>query len=224
MAVRLFVGNLPYDATEAELRELFSAVGQLSYLSLPMDRETGRPRGFAFVEFGDPAQAAEAVRQFNNQLFKGRPLAVNEARAREDRPAGGFQSRPPSIRPNPVSEPGAAGGGAPAEGRSNRSFGADASPFRSRSKGKGGPKGGERAPKGPMRELVRGQFFGGDDDDDLDDDLYDDDLNGDDLAGDEPAGDDLNGDDRSGDDRNGDDRNGDGPDSREDDLRTDDKP
>lgn len=182
MAVRLFVGNLPYDATEAELRELFSSVGQLSYLSLPMDRETGRPRGFAFVEFNDAAQAAEAVRQFNNQLFKGRPLAVNEARAREDRPAGGFQSRPPSIRPAPSSDIGmGGGGGAPPEGgRPSRNFGADAAPFRARNKSKGGPKGGERAPKGPMRELVRGRFFGGDDDDDLDDDLYDDDLNLDD--------------------------------------------
>ncbi|MEP7272492.1 MAG: hypothetical protein ABI882_13395 [Acidobacteriota bacterium] len=214
MAVRLFVGNLPYDATEAELRELFSSVGQLSYLSLPMDRETGRPRGFAFVEFNDAAQAAEAVRQFNNQLFKGRPLAVNEARAREDRPAGGFQPRPLSIRPNPMSEPGAPSGIAPPEGRSNRSFGADAAPFRSRSKGKGGPKGGERAPKGPMRTLVRGQFFGADEDDDIDDDILDDDLNGDgddlDTRDDLDTGDDLD--------------HGDDPDGRHDDLETDEKP
>src|SRR5712691_6811422 len=91
MSVRLFVGNLPYDATEDEIRQHFSTAGNLSYVSIPLDRETGKKRGFAFVEFGDPQQAQEAIRQFNNQPFKGRPLAVNEARAREagPRPAGG---------------------------------------------------------------------------------------------------------------------------------------
>src|SRR2546429_4284108 len=86
MAVRLFVGNLPYDATEDEIRQHFSSVGNLSYVSIPLDRETGKKRGFAFVEFADPRQAQEAIRQFNNQPFKGRPLAVNEARAREAGP------------------------------------------------------------------------------------------------------------------------------------------
>src|SRR6267143_6326025 len=87
MAVRLFVGNLPYSATEAALREHFSSIGPLSYIYLPMDRETGKPRGFAFVEFSDRAHAEDAIRRFNNQPFMGRPLAVNEAREREDRPA-----------------------------------------------------------------------------------------------------------------------------------------
>src|SRR5215469_7344926 len=91
MSVRLFVGNLPYDATEEEIRHHFSTVGNLSYVSIPLDRETGKKRGFAFVEFADERQAQEAIRQFNNQPFKGRPLAVNEARAKETgpRPAGG---------------------------------------------------------------------------------------------------------------------------------------
>ena len=84
MAVRLFVGNLPYDVTEAEVRTHFAAVGPLSFLALPMDRTTGKPRGFAFVEFRDQADAEEALRRFNNQEFKGRPLAVHEARARDD--------------------------------------------------------------------------------------------------------------------------------------------
>src|SRR5215510_2812282 len=96
MPVRLFVGNLPYSTTEAELREHFSAVGPLSYVHLPTDRESGKPRGFAFVEFDDRAKAEEAVRRFNNQLFKGRPMAVNEARAREDRPR---PSAPPAYTP-----------------------------------------------------------------------------------------------------------------------------
>src|ERR671914_119617 len=100
MPVRLFVGNLPYDATEAELRAHFSAVGPLSYIYLPTDRETGKPRGFAFVEFNDRAQAEEAIRRFNDQLFKGRPIAVNEARAKEDRPAGGAPRAPYQPRPS----------------------------------------------------------------------------------------------------------------------------
>src|SRR5262247_288561 len=103
MSVRLFVGNLPYDATEDEIRQHFSAVGPLSYVSIPLDRETGKKRGFAFVEFADEQQAQEAIRLFNNQAFKGRPLAVNEARAKEpgSRPAPSGGYRPgPSIRPS----------------------------------------------------------------------------------------------------------------------------
>ena len=89
MAVRLFVGNLAYDVTEAELREHFAAVGPLSYISLATDRDTGKPRGFAFIEFSARADAEEAMRRLNNQAFKGRRLAINEARARDDRaPAG----------------------------------------------------------------------------------------------------------------------------------------
>jgi len=99
MAVRLFVGNLPYNTTEAELREHFSAVGPLTYVHLPTDRESGKPRGFAFVEFNDRSQAEEAVQRFNNQLFKGRPIAVNEARARDDRPRTSMPPRPPMSRP-----------------------------------------------------------------------------------------------------------------------------
>lgn len=169
MAVRLFVGNLPYDATEEELRNHFSAVGPLSYVSIPKDRETGKPRGFAFVEFNDPAHAQEATRRFNNQLFKGRAIAVNEARAREIGPRPGAPSRPPLPRPD--SPPGS--GIADLQGhpeKMGRNFGPDASPRRSRGKAKGGPK-SERAPKGPMREVVRGRFFGGDDDDYSDDEL-----------------------------------------------------
>ncbi len=94
MPVRLFVGNLPYDATEAELREHFSAVGSLSYVYFPTDRESGRLRGFAFVEFHDQAHADEAIRLLNNQPFKSRPQAVNEARARENGP--GLQKNAPT--------------------------------------------------------------------------------------------------------------------------------
>ena len=164
MAVRLFVGNLPYSATEAALREHFSAIGPLSYIYLPIDRDSGKPRGFAFVEFTDRAQAEEAIRKFNNQLFMGRPLAVNEAREREDRPQGSPPSRPytPSRE---LSEPG--GGERPA----GRSFGPDAAPRRTFRKpgGRGGK--GERAPKQPIRERPGGRFFGDDSDDNVDEDL-----------------------------------------------------
>lgn len=163
MAVRLFVGNLPYSATESALREHFAAVGPLSYIYLPVDRETGKPRGFAFVEFGDRAQAEEAIRKFNNQLFMGRPLAVNEAREREDRP----QASPPrSYTPSrEFAEP------LSTDRPVSRNFGPDAAPRRTFRKpgGRGGK--GERAPKQPIRERPGGRFFGDDSDDGLDDDF-----------------------------------------------------
>ncbi len=87
MSARLFVGNLPFDVTESELRDLFSPVGPLSYVFLPVDRETGKKRGFAFVEFADAAKATEALNRFKDQQFKGRPLAISEARAKDSRPA-----------------------------------------------------------------------------------------------------------------------------------------
>src|SRR6185437_10946558 len=85
---------MPYGATEADLRAHFSGVGEPSQIVIPVDRETGRPRGFAFVEFQDRAIAETAVQRFNQQPFMGRSLSVSEARPREERPAGGF-SRPP---------------------------------------------------------------------------------------------------------------------------------
>ncbi len=94
MAVRLFIGNLPYDTTDVELRAHLGVITPPSEVVLPIDRETGRPRGFAFVEFTDRAVAEEVIRRFNAQPFKGRNLAVSEARAREDRPMGARPSAP----------------------------------------------------------------------------------------------------------------------------------
>ncbi len=91
MAVRLFVGNMPYGATEADLRAHFAQVGPPSQVVLPVDRETGRPRGFAFVEFLDRPMAEEAISRFNQQPFMGRPLSVSEARPREAGGGGGFR-------------------------------------------------------------------------------------------------------------------------------------
>src|SRR5438093_6548387 len=137
MGFRLFVGNLPYDTTEDEIRDHFSAVGQLSYVSIPLDRETGKKRGFAFVEFVQASQAEAAIRQFNNQPFKGRALAVNEARAKEAgaRPATGFRPNPglrsgpaPLRGPSDLSEPPT---GEPRVDR-RKNFRPDAKPARSR--------------------------------------------------------------------------------------------
>ena len=99
MSVRLFVGNLPYSATEVDIRQHFGTVGDPMQVVIPTDRDTGRPRGFAFVDYDDRGVAERAIQQLHGQPFKGRPLSVSEARPREARPpmgAGGFSApRPP---------------------------------------------------------------------------------------------------------------------------------
>lgn len=150
MAVRLFVGNLAYDVTEAELREFFTAVGSTPFVRIPTDRETGRSRGFAFVEFGDDAHAQEAINRFNQQLFKGRPLAINEARPREERTG----PRPaPSLRPSWSDGP-PMGDRPPDQAQPRRVFGPDAPPRGKRRPGSYAPKGG-RTPKPAVRERPR---------------------------------------------------------------------
>ena len=89
MPVRLFVGNMPYGATEADLRSHFASVGEPSQVVIPVDRDTGRPRGFAFVEYLERPAAEAAVQAFNQQPFMGRSLSVSEARPREERGPGG---------------------------------------------------------------------------------------------------------------------------------------
>ena len=174
MAVRLFVGNLNYTTTEADLRSYFGSVAPPSQVVLPVDRETGRPRGFAFVEFLDRAHAEQAIQQFNGQVFNGRPLAVSEARAREDRGPGGprpggfsgprpggFAPRPPGSfgGPRPFDSGGSsAPGGAPAR---NRNFGPDAKPQR------GGPKAkkkDDQRPRGPIPVKTDSRSYSLDDD------------------------------------------------------------
>jgi RNA recognition motif-containing protein len=86
MGKRLYVGNLPYQTTEAELRVLFERDGgTVDEVKIVMDRDTGRPRGFAFVEMASDSQAVAAVEALNGKDFGGRPLTVSEARARESR-------------------------------------------------------------------------------------------------------------------------------------------
>ena len=93
MSKRIYVGNLPYSATEEEVRELFSQHGEIISVAMITDRETGRFRGFCFVEMED-AEADAAIAALNEQDMGGRPLRVNEARPREDRGrSGGYQDR-----------------------------------------------------------------------------------------------------------------------------------
>ncbi len=173
MSVRLFIGNLPYAASEAELRQHLSSVGEPAQIVLPVDRETGRPRGFAFVDYADRAVAEAAIKQFDQQPFKGRPLAVSEARPREERPAGaprpggyssprpggppgagGYSPRPSGYAPRP-----AEGGGAP--GSRSRNFGPDAPP---KNKRKPPRKNDDRGPKGPIKERPVSRLYANDED------------------------------------------------------------
>jgi cold-inducible RNA-binding protein len=181
VSVRLFIGNLPYAANEADLREHLSGVGAPTQVVLPVDRETGRPRGFAFVDYADRGVAEEAIRRFNQQPFKGRPLAVSEARPREERGPGGpprpggfsgprpggpppgpggprpggFAPRPGGFAPRPDA------GGTAAPGQRNRNFGPDAPP---KNKRKPPRKDSDRGPRGPIKERPVGRLYDADED------------------------------------------------------------
>ena len=196
MAVRLFIGNLPYSASEADLRAHFATVAEPSHVVMPVDRETGRPRGFAFVEFADRAVAEQIIKKFDAQPFQGRNLAVSEARAREDRPPrppgqGGFGPRPGGPGggfggPRPGGPSGGFGGprpgggfggprpgpGGPPIGPGGRdrsaNFGPPAPPRRLRGK-KGSQQ--EHKPRGPIKERTGGRIYAVDD---LDDDKTED--------------------------------------------------
>ena len=85
MSKKIYVGNLPFSATEETVRELFEAHGTVESVNLISDRETGRPRGFGFVEMPEE-EADAAISALNQKEFGGRSLNVNEARPREERP------------------------------------------------------------------------------------------------------------------------------------------
>jgi RNA recognition motif-containing protein len=168
MPARLFVAKLPFDTTESELREYFSQAGPVSGVILPTDRETGKKRGFAFIDFEDKANAEKAIREFDNRIFRGQTIHVSEARPREekrpgDRPAPRYSGGPPR-RPQ-------FGGGGSRTGPDYKSdvrgdFGEDRPSRRSRSAGKGGSrkKTAPKAPRGPIRERRSGRLLdlGGD--------------------------------------------------------------
>src|SRR4051812_19516773 len=89
MGTKLYVGNLPFNTTENELQELFSQAGAVQEVTLMQDRFTGKSRGFAFVTMGTDDEAQNAISKFNGHTMDGRPMTVNEARPREQRPPGG---------------------------------------------------------------------------------------------------------------------------------------
>jgi RNA recognition motif-containing protein len=184
LAVRLFIGNLPYGASEADLRAHFATVAEPSHVVMPVDRETGRPRGFAFVEFVERAVAEEVIKRFDAQPFQGRNLAVSEARAREDRPPGGPRPggfggprpgggfggprpgggfggggfggpRPGGFSPRPGGP-----GGAPGDRDRSANFGPPAPPKRLRGK-KGSQQ--DHKPRGPIKERGGGRIYAVDD-------------------------------------------------------------
>ena len=172
MAVRLFVGNMPYGATEADLRAHFAGAGEPSQVVIPVDRETGRPRGFAFVEFQDRAVAEAALAKFNQQPFMGRSLSVSEARPREERPAGGFRPgggggfapRPPGGGfggPRPMGGgPGAPGGFRPGGTRPDSPANRFGPPKKKSAQSEKRWENKERGPKGPIKERYSGRMGG----------------------------------------------------------------
>lgn len=83
----IYVGNLAHSATEDDLKNAFGAFGTVSNVTIIKDRETGRPRGFAFVEMSDSGEAATAIQELNLKEINGRAVTVNEARPKADRPA-----------------------------------------------------------------------------------------------------------------------------------------
>jgi cold-inducible RNA-binding protein len=168
MSSRLFVGNLSYDATEDEVRDHFAQAGPVSRVFIPLDRDTGRPRGFAFVEFSDPEVAKSALERFNQQPFKDRPLVVNEARPSEARPAGpprrppSSDGRPPAPRSSGLRERTTAiPGGLETGGEAPARRAAPAKPRR-----RGGKKAfwDDRPQNEPIRERRTGRISGEDDD------------------------------------------------------------
>jgi cold-inducible RNA-binding protein len=185
VAVRLFVGNMPYGATDADLRAHFAAVGEPSHIVIPVDRDTGRPRGFAFVEFTDRAIAEQAIQRFNQQPFMGRSLSVSEARPREERPGGfrpggggggGFGGPRPGGGPGGFGGPrpsGGFGGPRPAGAGGFRSGPGQAAPPPGKNFGPPKKKSAssekrweskERGPKGPIKERYTGRLGGLEDD------------------------------------------------------------
>jgi len=105
MAAKLFVGNLSFQATEEELRELFQKAGTVETVRIITDQFTGRPRGFGFVEMATKEEATRAVEMLNGKLFRDRNLVVDEARPQPQRGPGGGGERGPRV-PRPGGAPG----------------------------------------------------------------------------------------------------------------------
>lgn len=115
MNAKIFVGNLNFDTTSAEVEELFAQAGEIVAVSVPTDRATGRPRGFAFVEYANPEDAAAAIERFSGYELGGRKLRVDEA---GERPAGGGGG--PRAGGRPFGGGGGAGGPRPGRPKGSR--------------------------------------------------------------------------------------------------------
>ena len=140
MAAKVFVGNLNFNTTKAEVEALFAKAGSVKDVFLPTDRESGRPRGFAFVEFSSDEEAAKAIEQFNGFEMGGRALRVNAA---EDRPRGSGPGR--SF---------GGGGGAPGGGGYGGEGGYDRDDYSGGGGfGRGGGGGAPGKPKGSRRNV-----------------------------------------------------------------------
>lgn len=90
MGKKLYVGNLPFSATEEDLRSLFAQAGAVGEVTVITDRDTGRSKGFGFVEMATDQEAQDAIKRFNGYSMNNRSLTVNEARPREERPSGRY--------------------------------------------------------------------------------------------------------------------------------------
>jgi len=90
METKIYVGNLPYDTTEENLKELFAQAGTVASVALIKDRDTGQSKGFAFVEMSNQSEAEKAISMFNGHSLGNRALKVNLARPKEERGPGGF--------------------------------------------------------------------------------------------------------------------------------------
>ena len=132
MGNKLYVGNLAYSVRDEDLNEAFSQFGAVSSAKVMMDRETGRSKGFGFVEMGSDPEAQAAINGLNGQAIGGRAIVVNEARPREDKP-GGFRS--------PYGGGGAGGGGGRSGGGGGGGYGGGGG-------GGGAGGGGFRSPYG----------------------------------------------------------------------------
>ncbi len=129
MGKKLFVGGLPYETNDVQLKELFAQCGTVLSAKVIIDRETGKSKGFGFVEMGTDDQAKAAVIKLNSFTLGTRRIMVNEARPMEPRPAGGYPPRPSPGGPGGAPRPGGFGGPRPGGGDRNPNFGADSKPF-----------------------------------------------------------------------------------------------
>jgi RNA recognition motif-containing protein len=135
---KLYVGNLPYSTTEDDLRQMFSEAGNIRSITIPIDKMSNRPRGFAFVEMETGEEASKAINLFNGQDMQGRTLNVSEARPPENRGGGGGSG-------------GYSSGGGGGGGGGNRDRGYSS----------GGGKGGGKSDRGGSRDRRDRNDYGG---------------------------------------------------------------